>query len=53
MEKAYSATSHLVSGLDPATVYEILIYTESEKSASMPVKILQATAPDTVPFPEV
>ena len=51
--KDYSATSHQVSGLDPATLYEILIHTESDKSASMPVKVLQATAPDSIPFPEV
>ena len=54
MEKGYeTATQHLVSGLDPATMYEILIHTETDISASTPVKILQSTAPDSIPFPEV
>ena len=53
VEKDYTATTHEVSGLDPATLYEIIIYTKTDISTSQPVSILQPTAPDAIPFPEV
>lgn len=49
----YTESSHTVEGLDASTKYEVLIYTESEVSASSPVQLIHSTAPAAVPFPEV
>ena len=53
MNVAFEEVSKTVSGLIPATLYDLVMYVETDLSESEHVHISFSTAPGGIPFPEV